>query len=135
MIGFTNGCFDILHIGHIRYLKEARSKCQKLIVGLNSDKSVKCLKGKGRPINSQDIRAELLESLRWVDQVLIFDEKTPLRLIKQVQPDVIFKGGDYNADKVVGYNWIKKRGGCVKIIKFHEGFSTTKIINELKNRS
>lgn len=131
-IGFTNGCFDILHLGHLRYLKEASLRCDKLIVGLNSDKSVTRLKGAGRPVNSEQNRKEFLEFLTFVDEVIIFEEDTPLNLIRLIVPDVIFKGGDYVVEDIVGNEFVTSLGGRVEIIEFHEGFSTTKIINDAR---
>lgn len=126
---FTNGCFDILHKGHIEILKFSKSLGTKLIVGLNSDKSVKILKGSGRPINQQEDRKLILESLRFVDEVIIFDEETPYNLIKQIKPDIIVKGGDYTADKVIGNDLAE-----VIIFNYINGYSTTKIIESNGNR-
>jgi D-beta-D-heptose 7-phosphate kinase/D-beta-D-heptose 1-phosphate adenosyltransferase len=124
MIVFTNGCFDILHRGHIEYLKEA-AKIGSLVVGLNSDASVKRLKGETRPINNQDDRKAMLLALRCVDEVFIFDEDTPLELIKRIDPDVVVKGGDYTPDQVVS------GGKPVIIMPMLNGYSTTKIICDL----
>lgn len=129
---FTNGCFDILHVGHIRYLQEARKLGDMLVVGLNSDASVKRLKGATRPINEEKDRAELLCALDCVDYVVIFEEDTPYNLISQLQPDVLVKGGDYKPDEVVGKDIVEKRGGYLKLISFVEGKSTTKIIEKMK---
>ena len=131
-IVFTNGCFDILHVGHIRYMQEAAKLGDILIVGLNSDASVKRLKGPERPVNNQDDRAEMLSSLEFVDYVVIFDEDTPYELIKKIQPDVLVKGGDYNPDNVVGKDIVESRGGELKLLHFVEGKSTTNIINKIK---
>ena len=131
-IVFTNGCFDILHVGHIRYMQEAAKLGDILIVGLNSDASVKRLKGPERPVNNQDDRAEMLSSLEFVDYVVIFDEDTPYELIKKIQPDVLVKGGDYNPDNVVGKDIVEARGGELKLLHFVEGKSTTNIINKIK---
>lgn len=131
-IVFTNGCFDILHIGHIRYLQEAAKLGDILIIGLNSDASVKRLKGQDRPINSEDDRAEMLSALGFVDYVALFEEDTPLELIKLVQPDVLVKGGDYAPEDVVGKSEVEKRGGCVVIVPLVEGKSTTGIIKRIK---
>ena len=133
-IVFTNGCFDILHIGHIRYLQKAANLGDILIVGLNSDASVKRLKGSKRPINSEDERAEVLASLNSVDYVVIFEEDTPLELIKVLQPDVLVKGGDYNNEYVVGTNEVEAQGGKVILIPFVEGKSTTDIIERIKDK-
>lgn len=131
-IVFTNGCFDILHVGHIRYMQEAARLGDILVVGLNSDASVKRLKGPERPVNNQDDRAEMLSSLEFVDYVLIFDEDTPYELIKKIQPDVLVKGGDYNPNNVVGKDIVEARGGELKLLHFVEGKSTTNIINKIK---
>ncbi|MAI89377.1 D-glycero-beta-D-manno-heptose 1-phosphate adenylyltransferase [Ponticaulis sp.] len=129
-IGFTNGCFDILHAGHIRSLEFAASHCDRLIVGLNSDASVKRLKGDARPINGELDRAELLAALQMVDAVMLFTEDTPYELIRQVQPDLIVKGGDYKPEDVVGADIVKARGGEVLIAPILEGRSTTGIIEK-----
>lgn len=130
---FTNGCFDILHAGHVQYLRAARELGDELIVGLNSDNSVRRLKGEGRPVNSQEDRGEILRSLSFVDRVEIFDEDTPLELIKRVKPDILVKGGDYNINDVVGKNEVEAYGGKVVILPFIEGKSTTSIINKIRN--
>ena len=127
-IVFTNGCFDILHAGHIKYLNKAKKLGDILIVGLNSDSSVKRLKGKTRPINSQDSRALLLSALEFVDFVVIFDEDTPLNLIEKIRPDILVKGADYTGKEVVGSNIAKE----VVLVDFEDGFSTTNIINKIK---
>lgn len=131
-IVFTNGCFDILHIGHIRYLEEASKLGDLLIVGLNSDASVKRLKGRERPINTEKDRAELLSALSFVDYVVIFDQDTPLELIKMIEPDVLVKGGDYSNEYVVGTNEVEARGGRLVLLPFVDGKSTTNIINKIK---
>ena len=130
---FTNGCFDVIHEGHIKILKEAANLGRKLIVGLNSDKSVKSLKGDKRPINNQSSRKKILESIKYVDEVIIFDEKTPERLVKEIKPNVIVKGGDYEAHEVIGGDFVVSRGGKIVIIPTVPGFSSTKLINNLKN--
>lgn len=122
MIVFTNGCFDVLHRGHVEYLEKSKALGDKLIVGLNSDASVRELKP-NRPINSQDDRRAVLLALRCVDEVIIFDEPTPLELIQRISPDIITKGGDYSPDQVVG---IAKQ---IVIIPFLDGYSSTRIIN------
>lgn len=132
MIVFTNGCFDILHVGHIRYMQKAAKLGDIFVVGLNSDVSVQRLKGPERPINNQNDRAEILCSLGFVDYVAIFDEDTPYNLINIIQPDVLVKGGDYNPDKVVGKDIVEARGGSLVLIPFVEGKSTTSIINKIK---
>lgn len=120
---FTNGCFDILHIGHVRLLRYAKSLGKKLIVGLNSDESIKRLKGVERPFNKLEYRKEILESIKWVDEVKIFSEDTPYNLIKDIKPNLIVKGGDYNPDDVIGSDICK-----VKIFKLVNNISTTKIL-------
>ena len=129
---FTNGCFDILHAGHVHYLEEAKKLGDELVVGLNSDSSVKSLKGKGRPVNNLEQRAKVLSSLRCVDKVVSFSDETPLKLIKAIKPDVLVKGGDYKVKGVVGHKEIKSWGGVVKIIPLVPGLSTTKIIKKLR---
>lgn len=131
-IVFTNGCFDILHIGHLRYMQEAAKLGDLLVVGLNSDASVRRLKGPDRPINGQADRAEMLSALEFVDYVVVFDEDTPYELIKQIQPDVLVKGGDYRPDNVVGKDIVEARGGELVLLQFVEGKSTTNIINKIK---
>lgn len=126
-IVFTNGCFDILHLGHADYLTKARHMGDILIVGLNTDASVKKLKGSTRPINNQNARATLLASLLFVDAVVLFDEDTPYNLIKLIQPDILVKGKDYKAKDVVGYDIVKARGGKIKTIALVKGYSTTAI--------
>lgn len=124
---FTNGCFDILHRGHVEYLSKAASLGNKLIVGLNSDLSVKKLKGESRPIQDQESRALILAALQCVDFVVLFEEETPYKLIETIRPSILVKGGDYNADDVVGKDLVEK----VEIIDFVEGHSTTNIIKKL----
>lgn len=132
IIVFTNGCFDIIHSGHTKYLSEAKKLGDYLIVGLNSDSSVKKLKGETRPINSQEDRAEVLSALKPVDFVTIFDEETPAELIEEIIPNVLVKGGDYTADSIVGADTVKKHNGKVLIIPFVPGKSTSQIINKMK---
>jgi D-beta-D-heptose 7-phosphate kinase/D-beta-D-heptose 1-phosphate adenosyltransferase len=129
-IVFTNGCFDLLHPGHLKILNESKKKGDILIVGLNSDKSVKNLKGKTRPIINQLDRANILSSLNVVDYVIIFDEKTPLNIIKSIKPDIITKGSDYKNKNIVGSNYIKKRGGKIILIPNYKNYSTSKIIEK-----
>lgn len=131
-IVFTNGCFDILHIGHVRYLQEAAKLGEILVIGLNSDASVKRLKGNNRPVNEESERAELLAALEFVDYIVIFEEDTPLELIKKIQPDVLVKGGDYSNEYVVGTDEVKARNGKLVLIPFVEGKSTTGIIEKIK---
>ncbi|HLN07551.1 MAG TPA: D-glycero-beta-D-manno-heptose-7-phosphate kinase [Xanthobacteraceae bacterium] len=128
-IGFTNGCFDILHPGHIKVLTEARAACDRLVVGLNSDASVVRLKGEGRPIQNEQSRAVLLAALEAVDLVVVFTEDTPLELIRHVRPTVLVKGGDYRHDDVVGHELVEAAGGVVVLIDVVPGFSTTRIID------
>lgn len=130
-IVFTNGCFDILHVGHVEYLAQAKEKGDVLIVGLNSDDSVRRLKGESRPINPQKARAELLAALFFVDAVVIFEEDTPYNLIKIVQPDVLIKGADYQPETVVGYDIVTAKGGKVETIALIEGYSTTNIVHKI----
>jgi D-beta-D-heptose 7-phosphate kinase/D-beta-D-heptose 1-phosphate adenosyltransferase len=125
---FTNGCFDLLHIGHVTLLDDARREGDRLIVGINSDASVSRLKGPSRPIVPEHARARVLAALAAVDAVVVFDEPTPLELMVALRPDVILKGGDYVADEIVGAAEVRSWGGRVKIVPFVEGFSTTQII-------
>ena len=132
-IVFTNGVFDILHPGHIFSLSQAAKEADFLIVGLNSDNSVKRLKGQQRPVNDQDSRALLLASLLMVDAVVIFEEDTPLELINSIRPDVLVKGGDYTIENIVGAKEVIVNGGRVVINPVIEGYSTTNIIDKLKD--
>ena len=131
-IVFTNGCFDILHKGHIEYLAKAASLGTKLIIGLNTDASVKRLKGDSRPVNDENARALLLASLVFVDKVILFDTDTPRDLIDFVQPDVLVKGGDYKLEEIVGYDIVKAKGGEIVTLDFVEGYSTTSLIEKMK---
>lgn len=131
-IVFTNGCFDLLHIGHVRYLKEASKLGDVLIVGINTDASVKRLKGQDRPIQNENDRAEILASLKCVTHTILFTQDTPIDLIKAIQPDVLVKGGDWPIEKIVGYDIVQKRGGVVKSLNFIEGRSTTNLISKAK---
>ena len=131
-IAFTNGVFDILHEGHIKVLSQAASFADVLVVGVNSDASVKRLKGSERPINDQQSRSLILASLIMTDAVIIFDEDTPLNLIKSIMPDVLIKGGDYNPATIVGASEVISNGGKIEIIPLEEGFSTTGIIEKMK---
>ena len=130
---FTNGCFDLLHPGHITYLNEAKALGDFLFIGLNSDTSVKKLKGKNRPIHSEEERKYLLENLKSVDFVEIFHEETPLNLIKAIRPQILVKGGDWKPDQIVGYEFVLKNGGQVKSLTFKDGHSTTKIIEKIQS--
>ena len=132
-IAFTNGVFDILHPGHIYSLSQAASEAEMLVVGLNADVSVKRLKGENRPVNVQDTRAIMMASLQIVDAVVLFEEDTPLELIKSILPDVLIKGGDYTLEQVVGAKEVMIAGGRVVINPLKEGFSTTSFIEQLKN--
>ena len=129
---FTNGVFDLLHPGHVRYLRQARALGDVLIVGLNGDRSVRRNKGPDRPINSQDERAEILSALESVDAVVVFDEETPADIIRAVQPDVLVKGADWAADAIVGRDTVEARGGEVVRIPVEQGFSTTAIVDKIK---
>ena len=131
---FTNGCFDLLHLGHIELLKYAKSLGDYLVVGLNSDQSVKKLKGDSRPINNEFTRKTILESLKFVDEVVIFNEPTPLNLILRIQPQIIVKGGDYRKEEVVGYEYEKLGLLEVKIFNYVNNNSTTEIIKRISNR-
>lgn len=133
-IAFTNGCFDILHAGHIASLSEAAKVADILIVGLNADSSVKGLKGPGRPVNNEDSRALLLASLCLVDGVVLFSDPTPLELIKLVMPDFLVKGGDYKIEEIAGAREVLAAGGKVLINPIIEGFSTTSLIEKLKQQ-
>ena len=128
-IVFTNGCFDILHRGHVEYLSKASDMGDVLVVGLNTDASVKRLKGEGRPINDQKARALVLASLSFVDAVVLFDEDTPYELIKAIRPDVLVKGADYKPLEIVGYDIVTSYGGKVETVPLVEGYSTTSILN------
>lgn len=131
-IVFTNGCFDILHLGHINYLSDAADLGDILIVAVNSDRSVKALKGNTRPFNHQDARAKILASLFFIDSVIIFDEDTPESLIQALNPDVLVKGGDYKIEEIAGSDFVIKNGGEVKTIPITEGYSTTNILENQK---
>jgi len=129
---FTNGCFDLLHPGHVRYLREARSLGDALIVALNSDRTVRELKGEGRPILNEQERAEVIGALEVVDYVVIFDEETPRDLIAELVPDVLVKGGDWALDQIVGRDEVEAAGGRVVSLSFVEGLSTTDIIERIR---
>ena len=131
IIVFTNGCFDILHRGHIEYLLKAAKNGDVLIVGLNTDKSVKKIKGSGRPYQDQKSRALILASLHFVTAVILFNEETPYELIKLIQPDVLVKGGDYRPEEIVGYDIVKAKGGKVVTIDYINGYSTSSIIERI----
>lgn len=127
-IVFSNGCFDILHRGHVEYLSKAADLGDILIIGLNTDASVKRIKGPSRPVNDEKARAVVLAALEFVDAIMFFDEDTPYNLIKNVQPDVLVKGKDYKAEDIVGYDIVTNKGGKVETIELVEGFSTTNIL-------
>lgn len=129
---FTNGCFDLIHRGHVVYLQEARSLGDKLIVGLNSDASVSRLKGPNRPIQSELGRASVLASMSFVDMVVFFDSETPLELIRHILPDILVKGGDYNPENIIGAKEVIEHGGEVRVLSFIEGESTSNIIEKIK---
>lgn len=131
-IVFTNGCFDVLHFGHVHYLLQAKELGDVLVVGLNSDDSVRRLKGPSRPINGEKERAFVLAALACVDYVVVFEEDTPKELIETVRPDVLVKGGDYALDQIVGADFVTRTGGSVTTLPFVEGFSSTRIIEQLK---
>ena len=126
-IVFTNGCFDLLHLGHVDYLAKAKDLGDRLIIGVNTDASVRRLKGKFRPLQDENSRLHLLAALEVVDAVVLFDEDTPYELIKQVQPDILVKGADYKPESIVGYDIVTSRGGKVETIEYLEGYSTTSI--------
>ncbi|MCB0410892.1 MAG: D-glycero-beta-D-manno-heptose 1-phosphate adenylyltransferase [Bdellovibrionales bacterium] len=131
-IVFTNGCFDLLHVGHIKYLQEARSQGDVLIVGLNTDQSVQRLKGPDRPVQHQEDRAEILAALSAVDAVILFDDETPINLIHIIRPDVLVKGGDWPPENIVGYEFVTSYDGKVKSLQFVKGKSTTNIFEKIK---
>ena len=132
-IVFTNGCFDILHAGHVEYLKEARKEGDRLVVAINSDESVRKLKGEGRPINSLERRMTMLEGLSCVDWVVEFDEATPEKLLKRILPDVLVKGGDYAVDQVVGADIVRESGGKVKVLSLVDDCSTSAIVEKIRD--
>ena len=133
-IGFTNGVFDLVHPGHVKVLAQSRGRCDRLVVGLNSDASVRRLKGKERPIQSERARAEVLAALEAVDLVLVFPQDTPLELIRRVRPNVLVKGGDYRPDQVVGRELVEAQGGEVVLVDLVPGFSTTRIVERSRVR-
>lgn len=133
-IVFTNGCFDILHLGHVEYLNEARAQGDVLIVAINSDASVRQLKGPDRPINNENDRAKMLLNLKAVDCVQIFNEQTPLEIIKLIKPNVLVKGGDWKPDQIVGSDFVLASGGEVKSLLFKEGYSTSNLIKAVQGK-
>jgi len=130
-IVFTNGCFDILHRGHIEYLAQAADLADILVIGLNTDNSVSRLKGTNRPLQDEISRAISMAAIQYIDYVVLFDEETPLNLIKNIKPDVLVKGSDYKIENIVGYNILMQYGGEIKTIDFIEGYSTTKIVDKI----
>ncbi len=131
-IVFTNGCFDLLHVGHVRYLQEAKKQGDILVVALNSDESVKKLKGPSRPVQSEQDRAEILAALACVDYTFIFNEQTPEKVIKELKPNILVKGGDWKVSQIVGSDFVQSYGGQVLSLNFVDGKSTTKIIEKTK---
>ncbi len=131
---FTNGVFDLLHIGHITYMAKAADLGDKLIIGLNSDSSVKRIKGEDRPVNDQNNRAAILAALFFVDAVVVFEDDTPLNLITALMPDILVKGSDYSVENIVGAKEVIAQGGEVKTINFVEGYSSTSIIEKIRNQ-
>ncbi|MBI1768751.1 MAG: D-glycero-beta-D-manno-heptose 1-phosphate adenylyltransferase [Bacteroidetes bacterium] len=129
---FTNGCFDLLHLGHVDYLEKARSLGDRLVVGLNTDSSVSRFKGPERPLQDQNSRARVMASLQFVDLVVFFDEDTPLNLISELEPNILVKGSDYLAENIVGADVVKKNSGEVKTIDLVPGYSTTRIVEKIK---
>lgn len=132
-IVFTNGCFDILHLGHVDYLEKAASKGDRLVVAINTDLSVKKLKGESRPINNEIARARLLAAMAFVDAVTFFSDDTPLKLISSLKPNVLVKGSDYQISNIVGADIVLQNGGSVETIDLVEGYSTSQIIKQIKN--
>lgn len=132
---FTNGCFDLLHRGHVHVLRRAKAAGDLLIVGLNSDKSVKQIKGPNRPVLPETDRAELIAALEMVDYVILFDEPDPYKAILALRPDVLVKGGDWRAEKIIGADIVEGHGGRVALVPYMEGFSTTEIIERIRNHN
>ena len=131
---FTNGCFDIIHVGHVTYLEEAKNEGDFLVVGINTDASVRKLKGPNRPINHENARLQVMAALESVDAVILFEEDTPLSLISAIKPDVLVKGGDYPVTEIVGADFVLSNGGIVKTLSLIPNFSTTNIEQKLKNQ-
>lgn len=131
---FTNGCFDLLHRGHVEYLRQAKALGDLLVVGLNSDRSVRQLKGRGRPLTPEEDRAQVLAALEMVDYICVFDEETPAQLIAAVVPDVLVKGGDYRVEEIVGRDTVGAAGGRVVVVREMEGFSTQGLIERILQR-
>lgn len=133
-IVFTNGCFDILHLGHVEYLNEAKAQGDVLIIGLNSDQSVRVLKGPDRPINNEEDRKSMLLNLRAVDCVQVFNEQTPLEIIKLINPNILVKGGDWKPEQIVGSDFVIANGGTVKSLMFKRGYSTSNLIQAVQGK-
>ena len=133
-IVFTNGCFDIIHLGHIDYLAKAAGLGNKLIIGLNTDASTRRLKGPHRPINDENARAMIIASFSFVDAVVLFDEDTPYNLISAIQPDILVKGADYRAEDIAGYDIVKAKGGKVETLEYLPGYSTSLIDKRIRER-
>lgn len=131
---FTNGCFDLIHPGHVRYLRAAKRLGDILVVALNSDRSVRRLKGQGRPLVPQRDRCEVMAALEMVDYVTVFSEDTPYKLIEKLRPDVLVKGGDWKADQIVGADLVQARGGRVRSLPFARGYSTTKLVHQVERQ-
>lgn len=134
-IVFTNGCFDLLHLGHVDYLEKARQLGDKLVLGLNTDASISRIKGPSRPLQDEMSRARVMASLLFVDAVVLFGEDTPLELIKAIQPDILVKGDDYAVEQIVGHEVVQARGGEVKTVPLVKGYSTTNIVKKIENNS
>jgi D-beta-D-heptose 7-phosphate kinase/D-beta-D-heptose 1-phosphate adenosyltransferase len=132
-VAFTNGCFDLLHRGHVHVLRAARACADLLIVGVNSDQSVKQIKGSARPVLPESDRCELLGAMEMVDYVILFNEPDPYSVISAIRPDVLVKGGDWNTDKIIGADLVEEAGGAVVVVPYVKGFSTTEIIERIKN--
>ncbi|RIJ37700.1 D-glycero-beta-D-manno-heptose 1-phosphate adenylyltransferase [Pontibacter oryzae] len=133
IIVFTNGCFDLLHLGHVDYLEKARQLGDKLILGLNTDASISRIKGPSRPLQDEMSRARVMASLLFVDAVVLFNEDTPLELIEAIQPDILVKGDDYAVAQIVGHEVVQARGGAVKTVPLVKGYSTTNIVKKIEN--
>jgi D-beta-D-heptose 7-phosphate kinase/D-beta-D-heptose 1-phosphate adenosyltransferase len=130
---FTNGCFDLLHRGHVHMLREAKARGDVLIVAINSDRSVRSIKGPRRPVLPEDDRVELIAAMEMVDYVVLFDEPDPYALIAALTPDVLVKGGDWSADKIIGADLVEQKGGRVEVVPYLRGFSTSEIIERIKS--
>jgi D-glycero-beta-D-manno-heptose 1-phosphate adenylyltransferase len=133
-IVFTNGCFDLLHLGHVDYLEKARQLGDKLVLGLNTDRSISSIKGPNRPLQDEMSRARVMASLLFVDAVVLFDSETPLELIKAVKPDILVKGDDYSIEQIVGHEVVQQAGGEVKTVPLVTGYSTTNIVKKIENQ-